>query len=470
VENAVRVDAVKGSEPRIPELEIPRPMGAGVGVKGSVELRAARKRFQPLPYPAPAGRPPLVRGGIVGRDEKANGTTPRPGFRVYKIRVNIVNKDRLKVLYNDIINKGNENTPKGLVYYTEEWVEMFEDTKRMREEAGKRTLPKTPPLPLLVKFIMPDGSTRGNRNASAVIDLRKGELRIPSYGIVQRLRKSLVRALIEENSLDPRPDFVLQVTRKGLVRLIASRVPPPKQSDRLLLVCMDENLGHGLYTTLIRFDGEKVKVARGPTFKPPNAALLRGIAAQLKSAADRDATVELRELIEKAYEELDGKGRKVEGGNMYAPPDRARELKRRIGAGERRLNEEWRSSVVAWLRRVVRSADARAVVLVDEMAAETVRKSGLIRRVSKRLRNLCAYEGAKYLPLRVSGKLCPRCGARGAEVVHRIFKCQKCGLEWHRDRCATFMLALNYARITKNEALRKALLEWLNEHPRALLS
>jgi hypothetical protein len=347
---------------------------------------------------------------------------------------------------------------------------MFENVKRRRREAGKRTPPKAPPVLLLVKFVMPDGSVRGDKNAPAVIDLRRGELRIPSYGVVQKLPCSLVRALIEENNLNPRPEFVLQVTRKGFLRLIASRAPPRKDASALLLICVDENLGHGLYTTLISFDGEKVKVARGPTFKPPNAALLRRIAAQLKSAADRDATVELHELIEKAYEELDGKGRKVEGGNMYAPPDRARELKRRIGARERRLNEEWRSSVVAWLRRVVRSADARAVVLVDEMAAETVRKSGLIRRVSKRLRNLCAYEEAKYLPLRASGKYCPKCSAKGVEVAHRVYRCPRCGLEWHRDRCATFALALAYAKITKSEALRKALLEWLNEHPRALLS
>jgi hypothetical protein len=158
---------------------------------------------------------------------------------------------------------------------------MFENVKRMREEAGKRTLPKTPPLPLLVRFIMPDGQERGNKCATCVIDLRRGELRIPSYGVVQKLPCSLVRALVEENNLNPRPEFVLQVTRKGFLRLIASRAPPPKQSGGLLLVCMDENLGHGLYTTLISFDSEKVKVTRGPTFKPPNAALLRGIAAQL---------------------------------------------------------------------------------------------------------------------------------------------------------------------------------------------
>jgi ribosomal protein S27AE len=99
--------------------------------------------------------------------------------------------------------------------------------------------------------------------------------------------------------------------------------------------------------------------------------------------------------------------------------------------------------------------------------AETAR---LMRRVTKRLRNLCAYEGAEYKPLRASGKLCPRCGAMGVEVAHRVYRCPRCGLEWNRDRCATFMLALEYAKITGNEALHKALLEWLEEHPRALLS
>jgi hypothetical protein len=222
-ENAVRVDAVRGLEPRAPELEIPRPLGAGVGMKRSVELWAARERFQPLPYPALTGRPPLVKSGIVGGEKKRNGTTPGPGFRVWKIRVNRVNKDRLKVLYNNVIRKRYGNIPKGLLYYTEEWDEMFENAKRMREEAGKRTLPKTPPLPLLVRFIMPDGEVRGNTAAPAVIDLRRGELRIPSYGVVQRLRKSLVRALVEENSLDPRPDFVLQVTRRGFLRIVAHR-------------------------------------------------------------------------------------------------------------------------------------------------------------------------------------------------------------------------------------------------------
>jgi hypothetical protein len=103
----------------------------------------------------------------MGGVEKRNGTTPGPGFRVWKIRVNRVNKDRLKVLYNDVIHKRNRKIPKDLLYYAEEWDEMFENVKRMREEAGKRTLPKTPPLPLLVKFVMPDGEARGEHGCAS---------------------------------------------------------------------------------------------------------------------------------------------------------------------------------------------------------------------------------------------------------------------------------------------------------------
>jgi hypothetical protein len=50
------------------------------GGTGSSKLVSVWGRFQPLPYPALAGRPPLVRGGIVGGVEKAKGTTPGPGF------------------------------------------------------------------------------------------------------------------------------------------------------------------------------------------------------------------------------------------------------------------------------------------------------------------------------------------------------------------------------------------------------
>ena len=117
----------------------------------------------------------------------------------------------MKELYKDVISK--KVARKGLLYYWEEWARMFYNVKEMRRKAGKRSLPKTPPVLVPVRFVMPDGSVRGDKNAPCVIDLRRGELRIPSYGIVEGLRKSLVRALVEENTLEPRPEFVLMVTR-----------------------------------------------------------------------------------------------------------------------------------------------------------------------------------------------------------------------------------------------------------------
>jgi hypothetical protein len=58
-----------------------------------------------------------VRGGIVGGVEKRKGTTPGPGRRVWKVMVNRVNKDGLKVLYNDVVHKRYGNIQKGLLYY-----------------------------------------------------------------------------------------------------------------------------------------------------------------------------------------------------------------------------------------------------------------------------------------------------------------------------------------------------------------
>jgi len=265
------------------------------------------------------------------------------------------------------------------------------------------------------------------------------------------LRESVCRALIEENGLEPRPDFVLQVTRRGLPRIIASRNTVQKQDmgrQRTLLLCFDENTGHGLVTTLIHFDCENVKVTRGPTFKPPNMAHLRSKAKEFQHIIDTKATVKLFDL--------------------HITSERARDFYGEIRSKEKRLNEEWKRSVVAWVRKQMRS-NTFTVVLIDEVTAETA-NNGMARRVTKVLENLCRYEGFRYFPLRASGRYCPKCGAKGVETAPRIFKCPLCGLEWHRDRCATIRLAIAYARITKNERLEEALLQWIEEHPKALLS
>jgi hypothetical protein len=359
---------------------------------------------------------------------------------------------RLRQLFKDIIDMRVRT--KGMLVYREAWISEWQNVMKMVKEAGRRTVPNPPAVYLPVRFKMPDG-IRGNKNSPCVVDLSKCELNIPSYDVKVKLRKVPCRELIEENCIEARPDFVVQITRKGFLRLIAKRENIGRKQDmeqqRTLLICFDENTSHGLVSTLVNFDGENIKVARGPTFKPPNATFPRRVSAKLQSIVGNKT---------------------IHYFGLWLTPERTKDLIREIGNKEKRLNKQWKKGVVAWLRKQIREAkreDREVVILIDEVVGSTMH-NGLIRRVSKLLRNLANYEGAEYLSLRASGKYCPRCRVRGMEVAQRIFRCQKCGLEWNRDRMATFVLALAYAKITKNEALHKALLKWLEEHPKALLS
>jgi ribosomal protein L37AE/L43A len=376
------------------------------------------------------------------------------GWRVFRIHVDKTNRKRLKEIFNDVID-GHART-KGTLLYREAWISEWQNVLKMVKEAGKRTMPNPPAVYLPLRFKMPDGTIRGNKSSPCVIDLSKCELNIPSYDVKVPLRKSVCRELIEENCIEARPDFVVQITRKGFLRLIAKRENIGRKQDmeqqRTLLICFDENTSHGLFTTLVSFDGENIKVARGPTFKPPNATFLRRVSAKLQSIAGKKTTDQIL--------------------GLWLTPERARDFYRKYLSKEKRLNQEWKRRVVAWIRKTFRDAikeNRKVVILIDEVTYFTAH-NGRIRRVSKLLRNLSLYEGAQFLSLRASGKFCPKCGSKGVEVAKRIFRCQKCGLEWNRDRMATFALALAYAKITKNEALRKALLRWLEEHPKALLS
>ena len=475
VENAAGEHAVRGLEPRAPELEIPRPMGARVGERGSSKLVSVWGRFHPLPHPALAGRPPLVRGGIVGGDGKANGTTPGPGFRVYKIRVNRVSKDRLKVLYNDVVHKRDGNIPKGLVCYTEEWVEMHENAKRMREEAGKRTPPKAPPLPLLVKFVMPDGSIRGNKNAPCVIDLQRGELRIPSYSVRVPLRRSLVKALIRENLLEPRPDFVLMVTRRGFLRLIASRYVPAPGVLPLRIIAIDENSYNGEALgvwDVLRAD--RVVRSRYEELMPRNRSFIDKTAALFQSATAGKA-----EALEKVKELLRKTGKSEAEISALLASEQLADIAARTREKEERLNKAFAEELMALVRALVREARARGwsvAIVIDPINHESLKGSKLHRTLLKPrrlLRNLARYEGAKLKLYRVSGKQCPNCGEWGIEVAHRRYKCPYCNIEWDRDKCATFWLAKRFLdEHFKEESSDETFINvtgWLRRHPRGLL-
>jgi hypothetical protein len=209
---------------------------------------------------------------------------------------------------------------------------MCESAKRMRGEAGKRTLPKTPPLLVPVRFVMPDGSTRGDKNAPAVIDLRRGELRVPSYGVVQRLRRNLVRALVEENLLEPRPEFTLQITRRGLIRVIAHRRLRARLELPLKVVTIDENSRYGHSLAYWYINEAKASMTYFEKLRPVNHGFRREIAALLQSYADKPSVETKRQLAK------------------FLPPEvlraltteRARELAEKTREKERRLNDELR--------------------------------------------------------------------------------------------------------------------------------
>jgi ribosomal protein S27AE len=365
-----------------------------------------------------------------------------------------------------------------LVYYWEEWARMFENAKRMREEAGKRTLPKAPPLLLLVKFVMPDGSVRGNKNAPAVIDLRKGELRIPSYGVVQKLRRSLIEALIEENLLEPRPDFVLQVMRRGLIRVVAHRRLRARLELPLRIATIDENSRHGHSLAHWYINETKVAMTHFEKMRPVNHGYRRGIAALLQSFADKPCEEAKRQLA------------------RFLPPEalrtltteRARELADATREKEKRLNNDFVCELVAKVRSVVREAVKKgmsALILVEAIDSNSLRGTelqGTLLQGRRRLQNLAVYEGAKMGEVSASGKVCPRCRSKGVEVAHtkrsRIYECPKCGLRWDRDKGLHYNMVYSYfARMVKEECdddgvlaerVLSALREWLEKHSHTL--
>jgi ribosomal protein S27AE len=406
--------------------------------------------------------PRLERGAVPMGVGKPRNNRPRVGlgFRVWKPKVSKANREKLKALYNDVINyllgvASELEGSKYLTYYADEWKKMFEEVKEARVRAGKRTLPKTPPLPLLVKFVMPDGQERGNKNAPAVIDLKRGELRISSYGVVQRLRRSLVRALIEENLLEPRPEFTLQITRRGLIRVVAHRRLRARLELPLRIVAIDENSRHGHSTATWYISETKVAMTHFEKMRPINHGFRREVAALLQSFADKPCEETKKQLAK------------------FLPPkvlktltsERAGELVEKTREKEKRLNSDFVSNLIAKVRSVVREAVRRgmsALILVEPVNADSLRGTelqGTLLRGRKLLMNLAVYEGAKVGKVSASGKICPRCGTKGVEIVHtkrsRIYECPKCGLALGQGQGSSLQHGLQLLRADGEGGVRR---------------
>ncbi len=180
----------------------------------------------------------------MGGEKKRNGTTPGPGRRVFKLKTSKSIKGKLKEFYNMLTSFIRlVEIPKSALRYREEWENSFLQTVHSRLATGKwlrpakkrkrgrksgKHIPKRPPFLLTVRFILQSGEPRGRTDAPVVVDLRKREVRIPCVGVAVPIPERLARALEEENGLEPRPEFVVQLCSDGRLRLIAKRAPEPR--------------------------------------------------------------------------------------------------------------------------------------------------------------------------------------------------------------------------------------------------
>jgi len=428
----------------------------------------------------------------VGGVERRNGTTPGPGRRVFKLKTSKSIRGKLKDFYDMLTSLLQQvELPKSAFRYREEWENSFVEVVHNRLKSGKwlrpkkkkrkngkrkrkknkKPIPRRPPYLLTVRFILTTNEQRGRGEAPAVVDLRKRELRIPCIGVAVPIPERLARVLEEENRLEPRPEFVVQLCGNGRLRIIAKRAPEPRALELpLRIIAVDENSRYGFVVAVFDFDSNGYcRLTHFEVLKPPNYGYREKVVSALKSYADKpglEALESVRELL------------------PFTPtPSDAERLAERTLARKRRLNNAFIESFVSEVRELVREAlrrGAAVTIIVDPIDEGSLRGTplqGTLLRIRDRLKNLSAYEGIHFAELRASGRYCPFCGAEGAENGHRMFKCPSCGATWDRDRAAIANLVLRYLRgLYKEECqdadplrLIDAARAWLKRHPGLLL-
>ncbi|MEM2275138.1 MAG: hypothetical protein QXD46_07215 [Thermofilum sp.] len=410
---------------------------------------------------------------------------PGEGFRVFRVKLNRRVRGELAKLHQRLAAR-DPSLPKSAFRYLESWEEERAAVLEMREQAGKRTPPRRdPPYYLLVKVIKDGKRIHGSKGASVVVDLDRGELRIPCAGIRIPLKPGLVRALEGELRLDPKPELVVQLTCRGRLRIIAHRSPPKWWAFReecadfsvvrleppVRVVAVDVNSVYGL--TIVVFDVTEsgLRVPKSPMrWQPPNdtlfltmATVLRKIARGLPPEPPRGASEEELQRWQWALERV----RRLETRVGALTTERADRLRCQLERAARIARRRWARKVVHELRQLIREAGGRAVIAIDVPDPESLRNSRLQKtylRVTKLVKNLCAYEGALYRRVRASGRACPLCSSWAFEVGHRYYQCPKCGITFDRDYGASFTAALRVLPPTLADELRK----WLKAHPKAL--
>jgi hypothetical protein len=196
---------------------------------------------------------------------------------------------------------------------------------------------------------------------------------------------------------------VLQVTRKGFLRIIAHRSLSSKLAFPLRVVTIDENSLYGHSLGYWNIDETEAAMTRFEKLRPPNHGYRREVASLLQSYAGKPSEETKKQLAE------------------FLPPEalkaltteRARELANATREKEKRLNDDFIRKLVAKVRALVRGAPIRgmaALILVEPINSDSLRGTklqGTLLRARKLLRNLTVYEGARFAPVRASGSSAP---------------------------------------------------------------
>ena len=402
MENAARVDAVKGPQPRDPELEIPRP-GRGAGpVEGRNRKEGVVEGFRVLTL-------------LYRVDELPASAFQRlvELFRVYRAAVALyfwskrLNIDESTEL---ALERARQLLPS---YYRKAFDErsqvyQFSEVERMRRP--RKIVLKLP----LVEAVHPNCGAY-IEGSTLVVRLGNGErLELP---LPERALKWLQEKEAEVTPLkvtkivrvqwreDKHPELlkvqiVLRVERRKPV------VPDPKGA---LLVYVDANSDYGIVAVYAVSDGSETKILETPKLKPPNRGRRLMEAARRMRAAARGRKPNVNYALAKLSERFNARG--------------------------------WVKSAIARIfKKAFKRANGRSVIMnFDIPDPESVKNSYLqktllsLRNVAKNLANwFGVYATFRCYP----STKCPFCGSE-LEMIYtrrtRIAYCKRCGFYDDRD-------------------------------------
>jgi hypothetical protein len=100
--------------------------------------------------------------------------------------------------------------------------------------------------------------------------------------------------------LQPRPEFVAQLTSRGQLRIIAKRAPQPRAPEvPLKVIAVDENSRYGFTVAVFDFDERGYcRLTLFEIFRLPNHGFREEVVSALKSYADKPRPEARRQLSE----------------------------------------------------------------------------------------------------------------------------------------------------------------------------